>query len=457
MSNFRNQTRREFLKMTAAGAACTLSARYAAGDEKKRTPNIVFILADDLGWADVGYHGSDIKTPNIDMLANHGVEFDQHYVMPTCTPTRVGLMTGRYPSRYGVTAPAYGQIFDSQTVTLAQALAQTGYETYITGKWHMGSPPECTPLKYGFDHSYGYFAGQIDPYTHLYKTGIKSWHRNDDYLEEEGHATDLITEDAVRVVEKTSAGPYFLYVAYSVPHYPLDEPEKWTAMYEDIENDSRRWYAASVTHMDSCIGRIVDAVKASPDAGNTLIVFVSDNGGQKSWHSSSQYHGRYKDKPHDRLGDNRPLRGWKGDVYEGGIRVPAAAYWPGVLDKHTVEAPVHIVDWMPTLCSIANCQTTGRLGWDGRSIWPLIADQKKTIGERTLYWKTPNAQAVRQGDWKLVRIGNKSPELYNLADDPLEKTDLAKKRPDKAKKLAAFLDEIASDDRTRAQVRAADK
>ena len=200
--------RREFLRLTAtaAGVACApFGGCYSktikpAGDTSKR-PNIIYIIADDLGWADIGYHGSEIKTPNLDGLAHKGMRFNQHYVMATCTPTRVGLLSGRYPSRFGVTSPAYGKIFDDDTVTLAAALHNSGYDTAITGKWHMGSPPEHTPLKYGFNSSYGYFHGQIDPYTHHYKTGSRAWHRNDEYLNEEGHATDLITDEAVRIVE----------------------------------------------------------------------------------------------------------------------------------------------------------------------------------------------------------------------------------------------------------------
>jgi len=346
-----NMSRRGFLRFSAACAAGVIlpaveSCGQGARSDKAKVnrPNIVFILADDLGWADVGYHGSQIGTPNIDHLAAQGVRFGHHYVMATCTPTRVGLMTGHYPSRYGVLSPAYGKIFNDDTVTLAMAMRDAGYSTSITGKWHMGSPPEFTPLKYGFDTSYGYFAGQVDPYTHYYKTGARTWHRNDEYLDEEGHATDLITDEAVRVIESDHAKPFFLYVAYSVPHHPLDEPDEWTSKYEgQFKAISRRWYAASVTHMDQGIGRIIDALERKGLRENTLIVFSSDNGGQKSWSSATEYKGRYADKPHTVLGDNRPLRGWKGDLYEGGIRVPALANWPGVLKPGELNVPMHIV------------------------------------------------------------------------------------------------------------------
>ena len=346
-------TRRTFLRRSVAGALGLAGGALtrAAMSTANKKPNIVFILADDMGWADIGYHGSLIQTPNLDRLARDGVRLEGHYVMPTCTPTRVGLMTGHYPSRYGVVSPAYGKIFDDDTMTLPAVLRAGGYTTHISGKWHMGSPPQCTPRKYGFDSSYGYFHGQIDPYTHRYKTGERSWHRNDEYLDEPGHATDLITDEAVRVIESRQDKPFFLYVAYSVPHYPLDEPDEWTSRYEGkIAERSRRWLAGSLTHMDHGIGRIVATLDRQGLREDTLIVFVSDNGGQKSWHSDVQYLGRYADKPHTVLGDNKPLRGWKGDVYEGGIRVPAFVNWSGVLKPGQCDAPIHIVDWMPTLC-----------------------------------------------------------------------------------------------------------
>jgi len=401
-----------------------------------------------MGWADVGYHGSEIETPNIDRLAKESVRFKQHYVMATCTPTRVGLMTGRYPSRYGVVSPAYGKIFDDDTVTLPMALRSIGYRTSISGKWHMGSPPECTPRKYGFDTSYGYFHGQIDPYTHHYKTGVRSWHKNDEYLHEDGHATDLITDEAIRIIESDHDKPFFLYVAYSVPHFPLDEPEQWTSRYKRIKDTSRRLFAASVTHMDHGIGRIVDALERKELRGNTLIIFVSDNGGQKSWHNNDQYKGRYADKPHTVLGDNLPLRGWKGDLFEGGIRVPALANWPGVLKPGQTDIPVHIVDWMPTLCSLLGYSTNRDLKWDGRDIMPFVRQEVTKAEPRPLYWKTPGASAVRYGRWKLiVKKSNAEIQLYDLEQDPYETKDLAQQQPDIVKKLKSLLVQLSQNDR----------
>lgn len=428
-------------------SSCQSPSKSAS--EKPQKPNIVFVIADDLGWADIGYHGSSIQTPHLDRLAEGGITFDRHYVTPTCTPTRVGLMSGRYPSRYGVTAPAYGVIFGQDIDTLPAALGAVGYHSVICGKWHMGSPPDNTPLRNGFDSSYGYFHGQIDPYTHHYKTGIKSWHRNDEYLTESGHATDLISDEAVRVIEskQDQDRPFFLYVAYSVPHFPLDEPDQYLDLYPEIKEDSRRWYAASVTHMDEGIGKIVDALDRTGQRDNTLFVFVSDNGGQKSWHSRSQYHGRYADKPHTVLGDNRPLRGWKGDLYEGGIRVPAFVSWPKTLKPGKVSAPVHIVDWMPTLCRLTGSQSKGSAAWDGQDVWDSILNDK-ALPNRVMYWKTPNAFAVRRGPWKLIQFKQENRyELYQLEKDPYETTDRLNDNPEIVKELKILLGEIKQQDR----------
>lgn len=449
-------SRRTFMSLSAGSliaaalptAICYGQSPGESGASTQR-PNIVFIIADDLGWADVGYHGSEIQTPNIDRLAREGVRFSHHYAMATCTPTRVGLMTGRYPSRYGVTAPAYGKIFDDDTITLAEALRRGRYATSISGKWHMGSPPDWTPRNYGFESSYGYFHGQVDPYVHDYKSGVPTWHRNDRYIEEKGHATDLITKEAIRVIESKHDKPFFLYVTYSVPHHPLDEPSEWTSKYEGrIQEPSRRWFAASVTHMDHGIGWIVEALDRQGLRKDTLIVFVSDNGGQQGWSSKEEYKGRYGDRPHAVLGNNRPLRGWKGELYEGGIRVPALANWPGVLKPRELDAPVHIVDWMPTLCTLTGCPGRRDLAWDGSNIWPAILGEKVSAGPRSFYWKTPNAAAVRRGDWKLIVNKNgRVAQLYDVASDPYETKDLAREQPERVSELKALLKEYAAKDR----------
>ncbi len=417
-------------------------------------PNIVIIIPDDMGWSDVGYHGSHIKTPNIDKLARTGVKLTQHYVMPTCTPSRVGLLTGKYPSRYGVLGPDYGEVIDLGDPTMASILQKNGYYTALAGKWHMGSIP-YTPMKYGFQSTYGYLDGQIDPYTHEYKTETKltsrqSWHRNDEYLVEEGHATDLITAEAIRIIRVKRNSPFFLYVAYSVPHAPLNEDQQWLDYYKETGLfPSRQWFAASVTHMDDGIGQIIEALEESDQRDNTLILFLSDNGGQHSWHSNTEYRGAYKDKPHDVLGNNFPLRGWKSELYEGGIRVPALLNWPGKLAPRTVDLPIHVTDWLPTLTHLLNAETGDiQKMWDGQDIWSYLANDGQLEDERTFYWKTSKATAIRQGPWKLI-IHHKTQEmeLFNIDQDFRESRNLIDSEMTVAVLLQSKLKEIQAADR----------
>ena len=432
----------------------TISAGAQNQGSQSQKPNIVIILPDDLGWNDVGYQGSFIRTPHLDRLAAGGAIMTQHYVMPSCTPSRVSLITGKYPSRYGILSPAYGEVIDQGDPTLASLLQDMGYFTAITGKWHMGSPPH-TPLKYGFESSYGYLDGQIDPYTHEYKreskfTSFRSWHRNDQYLDEKGHATDLITDEAVRIIKGDRDQPFFLYVAYSVPHYPLSEPEEWTSMYDEYQiEESRKWYAASVSHMDDGIGKILEALDQTGQRENTLVIFVSDNGGQNSWYSDTDYQGAYADKPHDVLGNNFPLRGWKVDLYEGGIRVPAVVNWPGVIDRGLeVNTPVHIADWLPTLIRLVDGESRlQNIRLDGKDIWSLFDKNLPHYEPHPFYWRVNDGSAVREGDWKLIAWESGKKELYNLKEDFRETTDLSEKNPEMVQKLMGMMEGFRKDDR----------
>jgi arylsulfatase A-like enzyme len=436
-----------FARMTLAGPALiaiglALASSPAPAAEVVR-PNIVLIVADDLGWNDVGYHGSEIRTPNIDALAGSGVKLEHHYVWPTCSPTRAALLTGRNPSRFDILGPIGGrseQTLPKGTVTLADILKGQGYATAITGKWHLGLRPEVGPRQFGFDSSYGYLHGQVDPYTHRYKNGDQTWHEDDRFRDEEGHATDLIAAAAVRRIETAGASPFFLYVTFSVPHMPLKEEAEWTRPYEAegpgrIADPSRRLFAAAVTHMDAAIGRIVAAIDRTGRRDKTLIVFTSDNGGQENMPSSAEYEGRYDAFPV--LGNNLPLRGWKGEGYEGGIRVPAFANWPGTLAPRTVDAAVSALDWLPTLAALTGARAKPESRWEGIDVWPLLTGAATTTPDRVLYWKTPRDFALREGDWKLIeprRKGNAT-QLFNLADDPLEKNDLAPAQPERVTRL----------------------
>ncbi len=438
-------TRREFLKMVGSGGAALAIPGPRVNKKTQQTkPNILFILADDLGWADVGYHGSEIMTPNIDSLAKNGVRFTHHYVAPTCSPTRACFLSGRYSSRFGVVSPTNDRVFDFDLTTLPKAMQSCGYETGITGKWHLGSKPEWGPQKFGFDHSYGSFAGGVNQLLHLYKKGTysRTWHRNDEYVEEEGHATDLIAREAITWIEDSadSEKPFFIYVAFTAVHVPIQEPPQWVRLYDGkIDNTSRKHYAACATHMDNAVGGMVEALERTGQRRDTLIVFISDNGAQRNWKNKDLYPGDDLVN-NSTLGSNLPLRGWKGQVYEGGIRVPALANWPDGLNHGVVEVPVHIVDWMPTLCQLTGYQPEQDLNWDGRDVWPLVNQSASNAETRTLYWRTPKDLALRQGDWKLIAHGDQE-ELYNMATDPNERHDLAGAHPDLVSQLRSLLDE----------------
>lgn len=417
-------------------------------------PNVIVIISDDQGWRDMGYNGSEILTPNLDRLAKTGVRLDSNYVCPTCSPTRIALLAGRNPSRYGVLGPIGGRSKQSLplgTPTIASVLKKAGYYTAISGKWHLGLRPEVGPRQYGFDSTYGYLHGQVDPYTHIYKNGDATWHRQDKLITEKGHATDLLTAEAIRVIERKSDQPFFLYVAYSVPHYPLQEPAKWTSLYDGkIDDPDRKLFAASLTHMDDGIGKIVAALDRTGKRKNTLFIYTSDNGGQKSWSApKTEYSGRFR--PNKTLGDNRPLRGWKGDLHEGGIRVPAFVNWPGTLKSTVIPETVSALDWFPTIAKFCDVRVDANWKLEGIDIGPTLREEpRKRTAQRILYWKTGRQWAVRVGGFKLIatKAGKAiNLQLFDVKSDPNEKNDLAGKQPDRVKSLQAELRRQQSLDR----------
>lgn len=416
-------------------------------------PNIVFIMADDLGWADVAFHGGNVATPHLDQLAADSVELTQHYVAPVCTPTRVGLLTGRYWSRFGVTTPRNERCLPWDTVTLPKALGESGYDTCLVGKWHLGSLPEWGPSRFGFQHSYGSLAGGVNSLGHFYKKGpySRTWHRNGELLVEKGHVTDLLTAEAIQWINGRKERPFFLYVPYTAVHLPVDEPQEWLdRVPSDITGEVPRHYAACVMHLDDSVGKILKTLRDAGKSKNTLVVFTSDNGGSTAENNDTRY--PFNTYPAGRLpGNNSPLRGKKGDVYEGGIRVPTLVHWPGKLKPGKVDAPAHICDWMPTFCSLANYRPATDLHWDGHDIGPSIAGKMKPE-PRTLYWAGTNfrSAALREGDWKLVVKGSgekATRELFNLAKDPNESHDLAEKIPDRVSQLTGKLAAVAGRDR----------
>lgn len=426
---------------------------HAAGVPAIVRPNIILIVADDLGWGDVGWHGSSIKTPQLDQLARAGVELDQHYVSPMCSPTRAAILSGRYASRFGVTGAQNEVVFGPATVTLAGALRQAGYATAITGKWHLGSKAEWGPNNFGFDHSYGAFAGGTGPYDHRYKKGeyTANWHRNGEYIAEEGHVTDLIAREAMRWIETRDAQPFFLYLPFTAPHIPIDEPARWLELYPEVEPLSRRHYAASVTHLDDAVGQVVAALERSGKLPHTVIVFTSDNGATPNVRNDdAQYPGTYPAGPAG--GTNLPLRGKKTELWEGGIRVPAFVYWPTKVKPGKFTAALHAVDWMPTLCAIAGWQPPDDLRWDGRDVGPWLT-RDQPVRPRPLYWAGVGfrTRAVREGNWKLIvqgQVSDGNAELFDLAADPSETTDVAARHPERVAALRALLARLAAADMT---------
>jgi arylsulfatase A-like enzyme len=418
-------------------------------------PNILFIVADDLGWSDVGWHGGFGKTPNLDKLVREGIELDQHYVQPVCTPTRTALMSGRYPGRFGphALAPSNLRAMPLGTVTMASALKSVGYHTYQSGKWHLGARSEWGPTAFGFDHGYGTLTGAADPWTHKYRRGLyeDTWHRDGKALHEEGNATELIAAEALRRIEERRS-PWFVYVPFHAVHTPVDAPDEYKRLYDGIKfhddpelQDSRLRMAAMVSQLDAKVGEFVAALERTGQRDNTLIVFTSDNGGIESLKNA--YVGDVGDS---RLNsENDPLRGQKAQLYEGGIRVCAFVNWPGKLAPRKFTTPMHVVDWFPTIADMVGYQPGADLKWDGVDQWAALTGAVSNPPARTIYIAMKGGHALRRGDWKLIVSGNDPPQLFNIATDPYEKEDLAKTRADLVADLQTLLVEQQSKDNMR--------
>ncbi|MCX7011358.1 MAG: arylsulfatase [Candidatus Sumerlaeota bacterium] len=419
----------------------------AAAPPGAEKPNIVYFLVDDMGYADIGFNGcQDIRTPNIDRLAEQGAVLDSFYAQPVCSPGRSALLTGRYPMHTGI----YNVVNPEGTGlrgplplaerTLAQALREAGYATAICGKWHLGSDtPEYRPTRRGFDSQYGLMGGAINYFTHAAadkKMGAFDWWRNDVASEDTGYSTHLIADEACRVIREQPAGkPLFLYVAPNAVHGPLDAPAECLKPYADLPQD-RIKLAGATAALDDDIGRIMAALAEKDMISNTLVIYSSDNGGP-SWNKSCR---------------NDPLRGGKSDIYEGGMRVCAFASWPGNIPGGIhINEPLHVVDWFPTLCRLAGASLSQPLPLDGLDIWPVLTQGAKSPHDAIpLIGSRDGQYAIRVGDWKLLinpaefkRNVKCSPvELYNLATDISEKHNFAAEQPERVKAMRARLDEL---------------
>jgi arylsulfatase A-like enzyme len=413
-------------------------------------PNILVIMADDLGWKDVGFHGSDISTPALDALAAEGVALNEYYAQPMCTPTRAALMTGRYPMRYGLQTAVipqghtYGLATDEWL--LPQALKDAGYETAIIGKWHLGhADQKYWPRQRGFDYAYGPLIGEIDYFTHK-ADGKTDWFRNNEVVEEEGYSTTLLGNDAVNLIEEHDpAKPLFLYLAFNAVHTPYQAPQDYLDKYKSIEDPSRKAYAASATAMDDQIGRVISALKLKGMLENTLIIFQSDNGGTRN----PMFAGAITDMSKVVLpADNGPYRDGKGTLYEGGTRVAALASWPGRIKAgRTLDEPIHTVDLYPTLVKLAGGTLDKSKPLDGIDVWETLSEGKPSPRTEVVYNIEPFRAAVRQGDWKLVwrTLLPQSVELYNIAEDPSETKNVAAEHSEKVSVLENRANQLAAE------------
>ncbi|MEM6748862.1 MAG: arylsulfatase [Planctomycetota bacterium] len=418
-------------------ALCSSTVSCAADPAAAPRPHIVMIMADDMGWADVSYHGGDIATPRIDALMERGRRLDRFYVQPQCTPTRAALLTGKYPLRtamhYGVILPHSQWGLPLGEVTLGDLLQQAGYKTAIVGKWHMGHHAEAyLPNERGFDHFFGHLLGSHDYYRHTHAGGYDQ-HRNRQVTREEGYATDLFAREAVQLIS-THAGdkPLFLFLSFNAPHDPWQSKPEDMAGYEAMTK-LRRTYAGMMTAMDRAIGEVADALEDAGMAEDTLIVFCSDNGGPFVGEAT----------------DNGPLRGGKGQTYEGGVRVPAFAVWPARIPAGSAsDELLYIGDLYPTFGALAGADL-GRFGdtLDGRNVVPTLAhgapsgrDELALISGPDWFWN-----AVYEGPWKLnmaVNTENQGEpifELFNLEADPNETTNRLDAEPEVASRLRAKL------------------
>lgn len=421
-------------------------------------PNILFIQADDLGWTDLGCQGSEYyETPNIDRLAAQGIRFTRFYVSPNCTPSRAALLSGQYAPRTGIytvgdtvrgdaedrklNVPENVRDLPLDRKTLGDVAKAAGYATGIFGKWHVGVDGDHHPAKRGFDEA---ITSQGKHYGFVTKPLVD--HPADEYY------TDFVTARGVDFIHRHKAEPFFLYIPYFAVHSPIDPKPEYAARWKDKPAKGTHWnskYAAMIQSLDEGVGRLLDALDVNGLAGNTLVIFTSDNGGVGGY-ARTEPPGE-----HPMVTSNEPLRGGKGTLYEGGVRVPFIVRWPGVAPAGTTcAAPIAHVDFLPTLADLLSVPQP-KQPLDGVSLLPLFRDPAGSLPARNLYlhfpgylesyvresgWRTTPAAYVIAGDWKLIRyFEDNRAELYNLAQDPGEHEDVAATQPEKVKELGDAL------------------
>jgi arylsulfatase A-like enzyme len=412
------------LLIAAACLASLTSSRPASGAEPGR-PNILVILSDDVGWGEYGFQGGkDVPTPHIDSIARNGVKFTQGYVSgPYCSPTRAGLMTGRYQTRFGHENNRVPQVsgLPQTETTIASRLRARGYAACAIGKWHLGVRPEFRPTNRGFDEFFGTLANT--PYYHPTQF-VDSRISNEvrPIPDEDFYTTEQYAARAVDWLEKNKAKPWFLYLPLNAQHAPLQAPKKYLDRFPNITGGTRKLFAACMSAMDDAVGQVLDKVRALGQEENTLIVFLSDNGGPTNQTTSS----------------NGPLHGFKATTWEGGIRIPFCMQWKGTLPAgKTYDHPIIQLDILPTALAASGATIDPAWKLDGVDLKPYLTGEKTGKPHETLYWRFGEQWAIRHGDWKLVKAnrGGPNPGLYHLSEDVGENNDLAATNPEKREEL----------------------
>ena len=419
-----------------AGLSCLLCLAWSVSAADR--PNILLIVGDDMGYADVGFQGcKDIPTPNLDALAASGVRFTNGYVSgPYCSPSRAGLMTGRYQTRFGHEFNPNGPHgLPLSETTLADRLRAAGYMTGCVGKWHLGAKPEMHPQKRGFEEFFGFLAGA---HSYFDASGIL---RGTEQVKELDYTTDAFGREAVAFIERHKAKPWFLYLAFNAVHTPMHATDERLAKFPNIADKQRRAYAAMMFAMDEAIGRVCKKVAEAGLEKNTLVTFISDNGGPTM--------------PGVTVNSSRndPLRGSKRTTLEGGIRVPFVVSWPGRVKPGVFNQPVIQLDLTATALAAAGVKVEPEWKLDGVDLFPFMSGEKSGPPHAALYWRFGEQMAIRAGDYKLVRYDSNvdtrtgrgrqpvtAPKLYNLAADIGETKDLAADHPDKLKELQSQWD-----------------
>jgi len=400
-------------------------------------PNIIFLFADDAGYADFGFQGSrEIKTPNLDKLAEKGVRFLQGYVSAsTCGPSRAGLITGKYQQRFGFeenNVPGFmsevsakdgdGMGVPVEELTIADYLKKQGYKTAVYGKWHLGGADKFHPTKRGFDEFYGFRGGARSyfPYEKPAKEKLNKLEKGfGNFAEHEGYLTDALATEAIDFMERNKEEPFFIWMSFNAVHSPMHAKKEDLEKFPDLEG-TRKELAAMTLAMDRACGRLIDKLKELGLDKNTLIVFTNDNGGPSDINASINY----------------PLSGTKSNQLEGGVRVPFIMSWPGKIKENTTyEYPVSTLDLLPTFYEAAGGNSKEIDDIDGVDLLPFIQGKNTLKPHQILYWKKETRATVRNGDWKLIRYPDRPAELFNIEEDEAEQKDLAAFNPDKVRDL----------------------